>query len=99
MSTKVILSVVLFIVQIALLVGTAWLVPARLRLSWVWYYLYVLASAVLWIAYAVAVLFFDKILEDDTPAIGYLLLGALAVCIGSVVFAIRWRRNRKGRRS
>lgn len=80
MSSKVMVSVRLLIIQIALFVGTAWLVPARLRLSWLWYFLYTLASAVLWIAYSLAVLFFDKNSGNDVPAIGYLLLGTLAVC-------------------
>lgn len=88
-----VLSFVMLLLQIALLVGTAFIMPRRLRPQFSRYVVYSLLAAAAWFVYAVLAMFLNSAMNIDIPGGGYLFLGVIAWLVGTVVFVFRASRE------
>ena len=83
------IGLLLNLFQIALFAATAFVAPTRLRPTILRYLAYSFIAAVVWMASAVAEMFYNSKAKLDVPGIGYLLLGFVGWVIGSVIFGVR----------
>jgi hypothetical protein len=79
----------LLLVQIALLICTAVVLPITIRPRWIGFLLYSLCMLAAWFAYTLGVMFFNSAVGHDTPGFGYLFIGFIGWCFGSIIFL--WR--------
>ncbi len=84
------------VLEVVLIVFTAWFLPTRLPLRWWGAPFYLAVVVFLWLAFAIQAMFLDSVTGADVPGIGYFLPGFLFGIVGLVVWLGRdWRQRQK----
>jgi hypothetical protein len=86
-------SWLLLAAMLALLIATGFIAPRKLRPSFLNWFVYTVAAAILWLAYAIGAMLFDSKTGQDVPGIGYILPGFLGWILGSWTFYSRALRK------
>jgi hypothetical protein len=74
-------NIFLNLVELALMIATAFVVPLKLPSRRKWYFVYTGVSGITWFVFAVVAMFWWP-----EPGIGVILLGFLSWLLGTVVF-------------
>ena len=79
--------------QIGLIGYTAYLAPKKSRPKLLQYFIYTTVVFFLWFVYACLAMLLNDALGVDVPGAGYLFIGFVAWCVGTLVFGIKARRK------
>jgi hypothetical protein len=79
--------------QLSLIAFTVWLLPTRLTTKPVGGLIFILAVALLWLAYSILQMELDGLMGEDVPGIAYLGLGFVSGLVGFLVYVRRRSRE------